>query len=88
MRAFFAVSVLAAAAVLPARGGSSVDECARIFEAEIRDGVVHGAVVVSGSKPVRHGAAEGSGVHLYCPVIVKYRDEKTSGSVILEDMLR
>ena len=50
--------------------------------------VPRGAVVVSGSKPVRHGAAAGSGVSLYCPVIVKYRDEKTSGSVTLEDMLR
>ena len=48
-----------------------------------------GAVVVSGSKPiVRDGKPLESGVHLYCPVIVKYRDEKTSGSVHLEDMLR
>ena len=48
-----------------------------------------GAVVVSGSKPiVRDGKPLASGVHLYCPVIVKYRDEKTSGSVRLEDMLR
>ena len=50
--------------------------------------VPRGAVVVSGSKPVRKGAAAGSGVALYCPVIVKYRDEKTAGSVTLEDMLR
>ena len=48
-----------------------------------------GAVVVSGSKPiVRDGKPLESGVHLYCPVIVKYRDEKTAGSVHLEDMLR
>lgn len=48
-----------------------------------------GAVVVSGSKPVvRGGKPLESGVHLYCPVIVKYRDDKTSGSVRLEDMLR
>ena len=50
--------------------------------------VPRGAVVVSGSKPVSKGPAAGSGVHLYCPVIVKYRDEKTAGSVHLEDMLR
>ena len=50
--------------------------------------VPRGAVVVSGSKPIRKGAAACSGVSLYCPVIVKYRDEKTSGSVTLEDMLR
>lgn len=50
--------------------------------------VPQGAVVVSGSKPVSRGPAAGSGVSLYCPVIVKYRDEKTAGSVALEDMLR
>ena len=51
--------------------------------------IPRGAVVVSGSKPiVRDGAPLASGVHLYCPVIVKYRDEKTSGSVRLEDLLR
>lgn len=48
-----------------------------------------GAVVVSGSKPiVRNGKPLESGVHLYCPVIVKYRDEKTAGSIHLEDLLR
>ena len=50
--------------------------------------VPRGAVVVSGSKPIKKGAAADSGVALYCPVIVKYRDEKTAGSVTLEDMLR
>jgi len=51
--------------------------------------VPRGAVVVSGSKPiVRDGKPLESGVHLYCPVIVKYRDDKTSGSVQLEDLLR
>ena len=48
-----------------------------------------GAVVVSGSKPIiRNGKPLESGVHLYCPVIVKYRDEKTAGSIHLEDLLR
>lgn len=50
--------------------------------------VPRGAVVVSGSKPISKGVSAGSGVSLYCPVIVKYRDEKTSGSVVLEEMLR
>ncbi len=51
--------------------------------------VPRNAVVVSGSRPiVRNGAPLPSGVHLYCPVIVKYRDEKTAGSVHLEDLLR
>ena len=50
--------------------------------------VPRGAVVVSGSKPLRRGPGADSGVALYCPVIVKYRDEKTAGSVTLEDLLR
>lgn len=47
-----------------------------------------GAVVVSGSKPLSRGPAVGSGVSLYCPVIIKYRDSKTSASITLEDLLR
>lgn len=50
--------------------------------------VPRGAVVVSGSRPVSKGPGAGSGVSLYCPVIVKYRDDKTSGSVSLEERLR
>lgn len=50
--------------------------------------VPEGAVVVSGSKPIRKGPAADSGISLYCPVIVKYRDNKTSGSIQLEDLLR
>lgn len=51
--------------------------------------VPRGAVVVSGSKPImRDGRPLEGGVHLYCPVIVKYRDSKTEGSVRLEELLR
>lgn len=47
-----------------------------------------GAVVVAGSRPITQGPGAEKGVHLYTPVIVKYRDEKTSASVVLEDLLR
>lgn len=47
-----------------------------------------GAVVVAGSRPVTKGPGAEKGIHLYCPVIVKYRDAKTSASVVLEDLLR
>lgn len=50
--------------------------------------VPRGAVVVSGSRPISKGPSAGSGMSLYCPVIVKYRDEKTSASVSLEELLR
>ncbi|MCD8313899.1 MAG: 2,3,4,5-tetrahydropyridine-2,6-dicarboxylate N-succinyltransferase [Bacteroidales bacterium] len=50
--------------------------------------VPEGAVVVAGSRPIRHGPGAELGVHLYTPVIVKYRDSKTSSSITLEDLLR
>ncbi len=47
-----------------------------------------GAVVVAGSRPVRRGPGAAEGIHVYTPVIVKYRDGKTDASVELEDLLR
>lgn len=47
-----------------------------------------GAVVVAGSRPVRNGPGSDQGIHLYCPVIIKYRDQKTSASIALEELLR
>ena len=50
--------------------------------------IPEGAVVVAGSRPIGRGPGAAEGVHLYCPVIVKYRDAKTSASIQLEDLLR
>jgi 2,3,4,5-tetrahydropyridine-2-carboxylate N-succinyltransferase len=61
--------------------------------------VPENAVVVPGSRAVSPGrAAEANlardgriadwGISLYCPVIVKYRDQKTDRGVELEDILR
>ena len=47
-----------------------------------------GAVVVAGSRPVTKGPGAEAGIHVYTPVIVKYRDGKTDASVELEDLLR
>lgn len=47
-----------------------------------------GAVVVAGSRPISKGPGAAEGIHVYTPVIVKYRDSKTSASVALEDSLR
>jgi 2,3,4,5-tetrahydropyridine-2-carboxylate N-succinyltransferase len=47
-----------------------------------------GAVVVPGSRPASGDFAGEHGVHLYVPVIVKYRDEKTEASAALEAALR
>lgn len=50
--------------------------------------VPEGAVVVAGSRPVTKGPGAEKGIHLYTPVIVKYRDSKTDASVTLENLLR
>lgn len=47
-----------------------------------------GAVVVQGSRSVSSGFGRDNGLSIYCPIIVKYRDEKTDASTKLEDYLR
>jgi 2,3,4,5-tetrahydropyridine-2-carboxylate N-succinyltransferase len=46
------------------------------------------AVVVPGSRAVGKGKGQEWGLSLYAPVIVKYRDDKTSLSTTLEELLR
>jgi 2,3,4,5-tetrahydropyridine-2-carboxylate N-succinyltransferase len=47
-----------------------------------------GAVVVQGSRAVSSGFGKENALSVYCPIIVKYRDEKTDASTQLEDYLR
>ncbi|MGB7069511.1 MAG: 2,3,4,5-tetrahydropyridine-2,6-dicarboxylate N-succinyltransferase [Pyrinomonadaceae bacterium] len=47
-----------------------------------------GAVVVQGSRQISGGFGKESGLSIYAPIIVKYRDEKTDSSTRLEDYLR
>lgn len=47
-----------------------------------------GAVVVQGSRAVTNDFGKENGLSIYCPIIVKYRDEKTDASTRLEDYLR
>jgi len=58
----------------------------RTADAPLR--IPEGAVVVPGSRPAAAGFAERHGLHLYTPVIAKYRDEKTDASAALEQALR
>jgi len=50
--------------------------------------IPEGAVVVPGSRAVSRGMGKEWGLSLYAAVIVKYRDDKTSLSTTLEDLLR
>lgn len=46
------------------------------------------AVVIAGSRPMQSGPGQEQGLHVYCPVIIKYRDDKTEQSIKMEDILR
>jgi 2,3,4,5-tetrahydropyridine-2-carboxylate N-succinyltransferase len=50
--------------------------------------IPEGAVVVPGSRRIAGAFAEGEGLAVAAPVIVKYRDEKTDASTALEEALR
>ncbi|MCK6547790.1 2,3,4,5-tetrahydropyridine-2,6-dicarboxylate N-succinyltransferase [Myxococcota bacterium] len=50
--------------------------------------IPEGAVVVPGSRPVKGTFAEQHGLQIATPLIVKYRDDKTSASTALEEALR
>jgi 2,3,4,5-tetrahydropyridine-2-carboxylate N-succinyltransferase len=62
-----------------------------VNEKLITDGIIpEGAVVVPGSRPVNSKLAwaKENGLTLNCAIIVKYRDDKTDGSLQLEEFLR
>ncbi len=61
-----------------------VHECMRERGAEIPEN----AVVVPGTRPIQQTWAQSQGLQLQCPVIIKYRDEKSDASLVLEDSLR
>lgn len=83
-------AVLAAGTILT--GGSVVIDLVhdRTYrrEGDVALEIPAGAVVVPGSRPVRHGPGAAAGIALYTPVIVKYRDERTDASATLEELLR
>ncbi len=46
------------------------------------------AVVVMGSRPLKNEFGKAQGLQIYTPVIIKYRDEKSEASLVLEEALR
>jgi 2,3,4,5-tetrahydropyridine-2,6-dicarboxylate N-succinyltransferase len=83
-------AVLAAGTVLTR--GTPVYDLVRgeIYKANVDTPLIipEGAVVVPGSRTVSKGKGAEWGLSLAAPVIVKYRDEQTELSLILEDLLR
>ncbi|QQS32655.1 MAG: 2,3,4,5-tetrahydropyridine-2,6-dicarboxylate N-succinyltransferase [Acidobacteriota bacterium] len=62
----------------------------RVIKAEDGGSLVipAGAVVVQGSRAVTNDFGRENGLSIYCPIIVKYRDERTDAATKLEDYLR
>ncbi len=46
------------------------------------------AVVVAGTRPITSGHGKKNSMHIYCPIIIKYKDVKTLATTALEDVLR
>jgi 2,3,4,5-tetrahydropyridine-2-carboxylate N-succinyltransferase len=83
-------AVLAAGAVLT--GSTPIFDIPnnRIIEPSAGEPLVvpEGAVVVPGSRPISGGPGRDWGLSLATPVIVKYRDERTSARTALEQWIR
>jgi 2,3,4,5-tetrahydropyridine-2-carboxylate N-succinyltransferase len=83
-------AVIAAGTILT--GGTPVYDVVRGEEYRKGPGrpleIPAGAVVVPGARAIRDGKGKEWGLSLQTPVIVKYRDAKTEGSVSLEELLR
>ncbi len=62
----------------------------RVIEAKPGEPLIvpEGAVVVPGSRPLDRGRAREWGLSVATPIIVKYRDEKTSARTALESWIR
>lgn len=63
-----------------------------VNERELQKGepIPENAIVVPGSRPVssKHSFGTKLGLNMNCAIIVKYRDEKSETSLVLEDVLR
>jgi len=83
-------AVLGAGVVLT--GGVTVYDLVRKTTYRREEGgalrIPEGAVVVPGSRKLLDPFAERFGLSLQCPVVVKYRDDRTDASAALEEALR
>jgi 2,3,4,5-tetrahydropyridine-2,6-dicarboxylate N-succinyltransferase len=62
----------------------------RVLRASAEEPLIipEGAVVVPGARDLKRGTGSITGLSIYTPIIVKYRDDKTDLSATLEDLLR
>jgi len=50
--------------------------------------IPEGAVIVPGTRPIKESWAHSKELNAYCPIIIKYRDDKSNKSLTLEEALR
>lgn len=65
-----------------------VYDCVNETRLEKGAAIPEGAVVIPGTRPVGGSWAQQQGLGMACPLIVKYRDEKSNASLELEEALR
>ena len=60
-----------------------------INEKILTDNIIpEGVVIVPGTRPMQNEWAKEQKLNMYCPLIIKYRDEKSDGALKLEKKLR
>lgn len=65
-----------------------VYDCVNERRLEKGAAIPEGAVVIPGTRPMSGTWAKENGLNMACPLIVKYRDEKSEASLELEEALR
>jgi 2,3,4,5-tetrahydropyridine-2-carboxylate N-succinyltransferase len=68
--------------------GVSVYDCINERILDKGEAIPEGAVVVPGTRPLAQGWAKTQGLQAACPIIVKYRDDKSDHALSLEEALR
>lgn len=70
--------------------GTPIFDCVNEKMISPLDGIPENAVVVPGTRPIstNYAWAKEQGLNLNCAIIIKYRDDKTSASLVLEEFLR
>ena len=83
-------AVLAAGVILTS--GTKVYDVVKqkVYQKEVNHPLTipENAVVIPGSRPMANDWAKGQGLQVSTPIIIKYKDEKTSAAVALEEVLR
>jgi 2,3,4,5-tetrahydropyridine-2-carboxylate N-succinyltransferase len=68
--------------------GVAVYDCVNERMLDKGEKIPEGAIVVPGSRPLKTRWSKEHNLQAYCPIIIKYRDDKSEKSLTLEEALR